>query len=122
MRGGNFFEDRKLGLAGGQGEGNSDRADDLNKATWGRDGVNGGRRGRFDPLQMENPRFTGAAVRCYSCNQEGHISTSCPWGVKCFQCQGLGHVAAHCPKVRCFACHQMGHIAPRCPTGRWLLN
>ena len=167
VRGGNFFEDRKLGWAGGQGdgnfgradnlnkgtwgrggvnggrrgrfdppqmgnprftgaggqgEGNFGRADDLNKGTWGRGGVNGGRRGRFDPPQMGNPRFTGAAVRCYSCNQEGHISTSCLWGVKCFQCQGLGHVAAHCPKVRCFACHQMGHIAPRCPTGRGPLN
>ena len=122
VRDGNFFDDGKLGWAGGQEEGNFGRADDLNKATWGRGGVNGGRRGRFDPPQMGNPRFTGAAVRCYSCNQEGHISTSCPWGVKCFQCQGLGHVAAHCPKVRCFACHQMGHIAPRCPTGRGPLN
>ena len=68
VRGGNFFEDRKLGWAGGQGEGNFGRADDLNKATWGRGDVNGGRRGRFDPPQMGNPRFTGAAVRCYSCN------------------------------------------------------
>ena len=122
VRGGNFLEDRKLGWAGGQREGNFGRADDFNRGTWGRGGVNGGRRGKIDPPQMGNPRFTGAAVRCYSCNQEGHISTSCPWGVKCFQCQGLGHVAAHCPQVRCFACHQMGHIAPRCPTARGPLN
>ena len=39
VRGGNFknfWEDRKLGWAGGQGEGNFGRADNLNKGTWGR--------------------------------------------------------------------------------------
>ena len=117
-----LFEKRKLGWAGGQREGNFSHAAELNKGAWGRGGVIGGRRGRVGPPQLGNPRFASAGVKCYSCGQEGHLSTSCPWGVKCFQCQGMGHVDAHCPKVRCFSCHQMGHIAPRCPTGRGPLN
>ena len=119
---GNFFEERKLGWVGGQREGNFGHAAELSKGAWGRGGVIGGWGGIVGPPQLGSPRFAGAGVKCYSCGQEGHISTSCPWGVKCFQCQGMGHVAAHCPKVRRFSCHQIGHIAPRCPTGRGPLN
>ena len=39
-----------------------------------------------------------ASVRCYRCNQEGHMARECPNAVVCSNCKESGHVRAKCPK------------------------
>ena len=37
--------------------------------------------------------------------------------VRCYQCEELGHIAHHCPNVHCFECDKYGHIVVDCHTG-----
>jgi Zinc knuckle len=48
-----------------------------------------------------NKGQTKSKVRCYGCNQEGHIKPQCPLKV-----------------VKCYACNNPGHIARNCPSGK----
>ena len=52
---GNIFEERKLGWAGVQREGNFGHAAKLNKGAWGRGGVIGVRGGRVARLNLGTP-------------------------------------------------------------------
>ena len=93
--GGNFNQGiNRGGWRGGRGGGNDGRTPDIIRGGWGR-GRGGGNliRGGGQSGDMAGPGNSGR--KCYSCNKEGHLSTSCPWGVKCFRCQELGHVVAH---------------------------
>ncbi|XP_020601086.1 zinc finger CCHC domain-containing protein 7-like isoform X2 [Orbicella faveolata] len=56
-------------------------------------------------------------VKCYNCNEKGHLSQNCPLPKKisvCFLCGGVGHVKRHCPNELCFNCYEPGHISKQC--------
>lgn len=55
---------------------------------------------RFDSIAGVSSRSSGIikptlGVRCYNCNMEGHLATSCPSPKRekssCFMCRSLGH-------------------------------
>ncbi|KAL9978557.1 hypothetical protein ACROYT_G016089 [Oculina patagonica] len=56
-------------------------------------------------------------VRCYNCNEKGHLSQNCPEPKKitvCFLCGGVGHVKRYCPNELCFNCYEPGHMSKQC--------
>lgn len=54
-------------------------------------------------------------VRCYICNEFGHISKDCEKrNVLCFRCLG-NHKEENCPLRRCKQCHLTGHSLEECP-------
>lgn len=56
-------------------------------------------------------------VKCYNCNEKGHLSQNCPQPKKisvCFLCGDVGHVKRFCPNELCFNCHEPGHMSKQC--------
>lgn len=56
-------------------------------------------------------------VKCYNCNEIGHVSDRCPYDkvVICRTCLKSGHVEYKCPQnMKCFKCNQSGHRASEC--------
>ena len=41
--------------------------------------------------------FDPTRVKCYNCNELGHMANKCPRPVKCKKCKGEGHLAKACP-------------------------
>ena len=72
------------------------------------------------------PAASGAAVRCYHCGQEGHMSRACPEAkspTACFHCGQEGHLSRACPSARggglqCFNCGKPGHLSRDCTEAR----
>lgn len=64
-------------------------------------------------------------IKCYNCNEPGHMSNSCPVHVKkrCNLCRNKGHNAFDCPLMVCHRCLGIGHknrackadLSKRCP-------
>ena len=50
----------------------------------------GGQGGPQSPSRSQN-------VKCYSCQEYGHIARECPHEVICYSCQEAGHIARDCP-------------------------
>ena len=96
---------------------------------WGAAGLGNLRRPVSEPL------------RCFKCNEPGHIAAQCQAGVQsrsstlvCFQCNQPGHFKRDCPqtvpskfiqewtapkevsRVTCFRCNNVGHRATECRT------
>ncbi|XP_027036183.1 zinc finger CCHC domain-containing protein 7-like [Pocillopora damicornis] len=56
-------------------------------------------------------------MRCFNCNEKGHLSQFCPEPKKtsvCFLCGGSGHVKRFCPNELCFNCREPGHKSKDC--------
>lgn len=61
-------------------------------------------------------------VKCYNCNEFGHMSSSCPnpcVKVRCVYCGEIGHTAFTCKQVICHRClgvnlKQIGHKVSEC--------
>ena len=62
-------------------------------------------------------RVDKKTLKCYQCNQVGHVRAKCPdtKTLKCYQCNQVGHVRAKCPDTECFKCRKKGHVATYCP-------
>mmetsp|Transcript_551 Transcript_551/g.767 ORF Transcript_551/g.767 Transcript_551/m.767 type:complete len:115 (+) Transcript_551:5623-5967(+) len=46
-------------------------------------------------------------IKCYNCNEFGHMSNGCPQPssrVRCVYCGEVGHTAFNCNQVICFRC------------------
>lgn len=56
-------------------------------------------------------------MRCFNCNEKGHLSQFCPEPKKtsvCFLCGVSGHVKRFCPNELCFNCREPGHKSKDC--------
>ena len=71
-------------------------------------GASTARRGNSRPSNRNPVR----EVRCYQCNELGHIRRECPLN-RCFIC-GDGHPTHSCTNIVCANCKQAGHPANRC--------
>lgn len=60
-------------------------------------------------------------LRCYNCNEKGHLVQFCPQPKKisvCFLCGDSGHIKRNCPYELCFNCKEPGHISKQCKEPR----
>lgn len=53
--------------------------------------------------QYANDKVPVRKIKCYNCNEVGHLSTNCQKPKR--------------PKNSCYRCGEMGHFAPKCPKG-----
>jgi hypothetical protein len=61
-------------------------------------------------------QFCPNPIRCFKCDQTGHYQRDCTSLAKCFQCGQSGHMTRTCSNaVKCFHCHQTGHMMSLCP-------
>lgn len=52
-------------------------------------------------------RYGSRRIRCFNCNQWGHMKEVCPDKIKptkCSMCGGVGHVLEYCPRAMCLGC------------------
>ncbi|KAL5018710.1 hypothetical protein ScPMuIL_004432 [Solemya velum] len=64
-------------------------------------------------------------MRCYNCNEIGHMSHVCPKPQKniiCIHCGVTGHNWRDCLDVICYNCDRLGHIAKECVLPRTNVN
>ena len=62
-----------------------------------------------------------SGVRCYNCDQTGHMSFDCPKPRKmnpCHKCGNTGHQNRDCPDDICFNCKMPGHVSRDCTGSR----
>jgi hypothetical protein len=56
-------------------------------------------------------------IRCYNCNEHGHMSSTCPnpsYKFRCTYCGEQGHTAYSCSLVICHRCQGVGHKISQC--------
>lgn len=56
-------------------------------------------------------------IKCYNCNQYGHMSGTCPnpsYKFRCTYCGEQGHTAYSCSQVICHRCLGVGHKISQC--------
>ena len=56
-------------------------------------------------------------IRCYNCNEHGHMSSTCPnpsYKFRCTYCGEQGHTAYSCQLVICHRCQGVGHKISQC--------
>lgn len=74
------------------------------------------RRGRyFEPESSPGPPAV-SRVKCFNCNQFGHVRYDCPHQV-CRYCTAIDdHPSHRCPeRLHCSYCSQTGHVQTSCP-------
>jgi hypothetical protein len=73
----------------------------------------------YEDLKKKDVRYftvSNITIRCYNCNEVGHISRNCPNEViiMCIRCQQKGHNEYDCPNIKCFRCNKIGHKSFEC--------
>ncbi|OMJ77972.1 hypothetical protein SteCoe_22331 [Stentor coeruleus] len=56
-------------------------------------------------------------IKCYNCNQYGHMSGTCPnpsYKFRCSYCGESGHTAFSCIQIICHKCMGVGHKINQC--------
>ncbi|XP_052264569.1 zinc finger CCHC domain-containing protein 7-like [Dreissena polymorpha] len=68
-------------------------------------------------------RYFKEGLRCYNCNQVGHLSKNCPQPKKmpvCSLCSDSEHTSRTCPNIFCYNCEEPGHDLRGCKAPRRL--
>ena len=66
--------------------------------------------GRY--FQSPNP-----LIKCYNCNEYGHMSGTCPnpcYKFRCNYCGQMGHTSYNCTQIVCHKCYGVGHKINQC--------
>lgn len=61
-------------------------------------------------------------IKCYNCNEYGHMSGTCPnpcYKFRCNYCGEPGHTAFHCTQIVCHKCYGVGHKINQCSASHY---
>ena len=56
-------------------------------------------------------------IKCYNCNEYGHMSGTCPnpcYKFRCSYCGESGHTSYNCTQIVCHKCYGVGHKINQC--------
>ena len=56
-------------------------------------------------------------IKCYNCNEYGHMSGTCPnpsYKFRCSYCGESGHTSYNCTQIVCHRCYGVGHKINQC--------